>query len=110
MKLQNFPTGAIDWSQIEAVVQAGETGMAESRTCNFDEIRMRLVTYSAGYKADHWCAKGHILHLLSGALLMEYADAGSVALSQGMSWHSADDASPPHRVVTASGATALIID
>ena len=51
--------------------------MALWRTQQFDNIRVRMVEYSAGYLADHWCKKGHILLCLEGEMQTELADGGS---------------------------------
>jgi hypothetical protein len=45
--------------------------MACWRTRQFGAIRVRIVEYSPGYLADHWCAKGHILFCLEGELKTE---------------------------------------
>ena len=39
----------------------GETGTAFWRTRTFGDVRVRMVEYTPGYLADHWCVKGHIL-------------------------------------------------
>lgn len=110
MKLENLPIGAIDWSRVPAVVQPGETGTAAARTCDLGDIRLRLVAYSPGYKADHWCAKGHIIYVISGHLVIEHEDETRAVLSPGKSWHAPDNAGPPHRVLCEAGATVFIID
>ena len=33
----------------------GERGLALWRTQHFGELRVRMVRYSPGYLADHWC-------------------------------------------------------
>ena len=43
-------------------------GVATWRTRQFGDIRVRLVEYSPGYVADHWCEKGHILFCVEGEL------------------------------------------
>ena len=68
MEMKNIPFGTTTWSQIEPTEHKGETGMALWRTQQFDNIRVRMVEYSAGYLADHWCKKGHILLCLEGEL------------------------------------------
>jgi hypothetical protein len=110
MELANLSTGAIDWSNVPAVVQSGETGTAETRARNLGDITLRIVAYSRGFKADHWCAKGHIAYVISGSLVIEYEDKTRTALSKGMSWHAPDDARPPHRVLCETGATVFIVD
>lgn len=110
MKLENVPPGAIDWSRTAAVTQPGESGTAAARTCNLGDITLRLVTYSSGFKADHWCAKGHVVYVVSGSLIIEYEDATRAVLDAGTSWHAPDDSSPRHRVLCESGATIFIVD
>ena len=61
MRIDNLPFGTTDWSTIEPTLHPGEHGEACWRTRQFGDIRVRMVEYSAGYLADHWCKKGHIL-------------------------------------------------
>jgi len=68
MILSGIPFGVTDWSTIESTEHRGDTGVATWRTQHFGDIRVRLVEYSAGYRADHWCDKGHILFCVAGAL------------------------------------------
>jgi len=110
MKLENLPIGVIDWSRVPAVIQAGEMGTATARTCDLGNITLRLVVYSSGFKADHWCNKGHIVYVISGSLVIEYEDETRIALSTGKSWHAPDDAKSPHRVLCEAGATLFIVD
>jgi hypothetical protein len=110
MRLENIPIAAINWAKVPAVVQAGETGTAATRTRNLGDIQLRLIDYSAGYKADHWCTKGHILHVIAGNLIIEYDDQSQTPLPPGTTWHAADGAAPAHRVVCVSGASVLIVD
>ena len=109
MNLTDIPFGITDWQQIEPVEHAGEMGMARWRTQQFGAIRVRLVEYSPGYRADHWCRKGHILLCLAGELETELADGRRFRLSAGMSYQVADDAEP-HRSRTDGGATLFIVD
>ena len=110
MKLENIPIGVIDWSRVPAVIQTGETGTATSRTCDLGNITLRLVVYSSGFAADHWCNKGHIVYVISGSLVIEHEDETRTELSTGKSWHAPDDAKSPHRVLCESGATVFILD
>jgi hypothetical protein len=41
------------------------------------EIRVRKVEYSAGYKADHWCKKGHIILCTEGEMETELDEVAS---------------------------------
>jgi hypothetical protein len=109
MQLTDIPFGTTDWSTIAATEHAGETGVAHWRTQHFGTIRVRMVEYSAGYRADHWCKKGHILLCLSGELETEVADGRRFRLTPGMSYQVADGAEP-HRSSTETGATLFIVD
>jgi hypothetical protein len=109
MKMSSIPFGTTDWSAIEPTEHAGESGMAIWRTRQFGDIRVRLVDYTPGYLADHWCEKGHILMCLEGELDTELADGRRFVLKPGMSYQVADNAEP-HRSRTAVGAKLFIVD
>jgi hypothetical protein len=68
-----------------------------------------MVEYSAGYLADHWCAKGHIILCTQGQLDTELKDGRRFTLRPGMSYQVADD-DGEHRSSTATGATLFIVD
>lgn len=109
MNIPNIPFGITDWSQIPVTEHVGETGMAYWRTQQFGEIRVRMVEYTPGYLADHWCVKGHILFCLAGQLDTELADGRVFTLLPGMSYQVADQAEP-HRSSTQLGAKLIIVD
>ncbi len=109
MDMRNIPVTTTLWSQIVPTEHQGETGTASWRTQQFDNIRVRLVEYSAGYRADHWCRKGHILLCLEGELHTELADGRKFVLTPGMSYQVADN-SEPHRSYTLTGAKLFIVD
>lgn len=109
MRLSNIPFGTTDWAAVERTEHKGETGVAYWRTRTFGEVRVRMVEYSAGYLADHWCEKGHILLCLSGELQTDLKDGRRIVLAPGMSYQVADGAEP-HRSFTATGATLFIVD
>ncbi len=75
MLMFDIPFGTTDWTGVERTEHAGETGKAYWRTRNFNNIRVRMVEYTPGYLADHWCQKGHVLLVLEGELHTELADA-----------------------------------
>jgi len=77
MRLSDIPFNTTDWSTIEPVDHSGITGVARWRTRQSGDIRVRMVEYSAGYVADHWCDKGHILLCLEGELRTEPAPTGA---------------------------------
>lgn len=109
MDMKNIPFGTTDWSQIASIEHKGETGVAHWRTQQFDNIRVRMVEYSPGYLADHWCSKGHILLCLEGELHTELADGRRFTLIPGMSYQVADHAEP-HRSYTLTGVKLFIVD
>ena len=109
MKISGIPFGTIDWSKIEPTEHRGESGTAYWRTQQLGSIRVRMVEYTPGYLADHWCSKGHILLCLEGGLQTELKDGRKFALTPGMSYQVADNAEP-HRSYTALGAKLFIVD
>jgi hypothetical protein len=109
MNMSGIPFGTTDWSSIEKTEHKGERGAATWRTRSFGDIRVRLVEYSPGYLADHWCQKGHILFCVSGELHTELKDGRRFTLKPGMSYQVADGAEP-HRSSTALGAQLFIVD
>ncbi|MFI8482674.1 DHCW motif cupin fold protein [Pseudomonas sp. NPDC078700] len=109
MNISNIPFVTTDWSKVEPTEHAGETGQATWRTCMFGDIRVRIVEYSAGYLADHWCTKGHVLFCLEGELHTELEDGRTFTLKPGMSYQVADKAEP-HRSSTQTGAKLFVVD
>ncbi len=109
MKMSSIPFGTTDWSTVEPTEHAGDTGKAIWRTRQFGDIRVRLVDYTPGYLADHWCEKGHILMCLEGELDTELKDGRRFVLKPGMSYQVADNAEP-HRSRTVVGAKLFIVD
>jgi len=109
MQLSNIPFGTTDWTLVERTEHKGETGLAYWRTRHFGGVRVRMVEYTPGYLADHWCEKGHILLCLSGELHTELKDGRRFVLGPGMSYQVADGAEP-HRSFTSGGATLFIVD
>lgn len=104
-----IPFGTTDWSGVERTEHKGETGMAYWRTRQFGEIRVRMVEYTPGYLADHWCSKGHVILCLEGELHTELQDGRVFVLKPGMSYQVADNAEA-HRSRTAVGAKLFIVD
>ncbi len=109
MEMSDIPFGTTDWSEVERTEHPGETGKAYWRTRNFGPIRVRMVEYTPGYLADHWCQKGHLLYCVAGELDTELADGRRFTLTPGMSYQVADGAEP-HRSSTTDGATLFIVD
>ena len=88
----------------------GERGVALWRTLEIGNLRIRRVTYPAGYLADHWCARGHVLYVLAGELHTALRDGRTIELRAGMSYHVADGEAQAHRSSTESGAELFIVD
>ena len=109
MEMRDIPFGTTDWSKIERVEHKGETGAACWRTQIFGGIRVRMVEYTPGYLADHWCVKGHIILCTEGELHTELKDGRIFVLKPGMSYQVADNAEA-HRSSTAAGAKLFIVD
>ena len=109
MRNQGFAFTATDWSSVERVEHRGQSGSAFWQTRQFGDVRVRIVEYTAGYVADHWCTKGHIVLCLEGELETELADGRILKLAPGMTYQVADDAEP-HRSSTRTGARLFIVD
>ena len=109
MQIANLPFGTVDWSQVEVTSHAGTAGHANWRTRQFGEVRVRMLEYSPGYLANHWCSKGHFMLCLDGELDTELADGRRFRLTAGMSYHVAD-AAEPHRSSTLTGARLYVVD
>ena len=109
MRIHDVPFTTTDWEAIPSTHHPGATGFATWRTVERGNLRVRMVEYSPGYAADHWCRRGHVLLVLEGELLAELEDGTSVILTAGMSYEVADDAGA-HRSSTARGARLFIVD
>lgn len=109
MQISDIAFGVTDWAAIEPTEHPGESGIAYWRTCNFGALRVRMVEYSPGYLADHWCHKGHVLLCLEGELHTELEDGRVFVLKPGMSYQVADGAEA-HRSSTAVGARLFVVD
>lgn len=109
MQPYTIPFQTIDWSSIPKTEHTGETGTSFWQTLQLNGLRVRIVEYSAGYCADHWCQKGHIVHCLEGSFISELSDGSSVRLEKGMTYIVSDNMSS-HRSVSSSGVKLLIID
>lgn len=107
--MSNIPFQAINWASIEKVKYQGETGEALWQTVQFGGLRIRMVEYTGGYLADHWCQKGHIVHCLEGEFFSELSTGEKIKLTMGETYVVSDELSS-HRSVSATGVKLLIID
>lgn len=105
----NIPFQKIDWASIPKTEHSGETGNAFWQTIQFPGLRIRLVEYSKGYQADHWCQKGHIVHCLEGEFVSESENGETYTFTQGMTYVVSDGLSS-HRSISKEGVRLLIID
>jgi hypothetical protein len=105
----NIPFQIIDWNTVPKVEYPGESGTAYWQTLQFPGLRVRIVEYSKGYLADHWCRKGHIVHCLEGEFISEMENGEKFTLKEGMSYVVSDELSS-HRSFSENGVKVMIID
>lgn len=109
MKIEDVPFAVVDWGGVPPTEHPGATGTAFWRTVQAGNIRVRIVEYSAGYLADHWCHRGHVLYVLEGELVTELRNGETHVLTAGHSYHVADS-DMPHRSRTPTGAKLFVVD
>jgi len=109
MIIEDAPFQVFDLEHVAPEEHAGTIGRARWQTVTHGNVRMRIVEYSPGYLADHWCERGHAVYVLDGAFVSELADGRRFALSRGMSYVVADHAEP-HRSYSETGVKLLIVD
>jgi hypothetical protein len=109
MKIEGAPFQTIDWRSIASTEHPGEHGVAHWRTREVGNVRVRIVEYAPGYLADHWCERGHVVHVIDGDLVTELRDGRRFVLAAGESYVVADG-DGAHRSSTRRGARLLIVD
>ena len=109
MEIKAFPFQTLNWLDIEPETHTGTRGVAYWKVFNMGEARIRMVEYSPGYFADHWCNKGHIIYCISGEMITELEDGRKFILSTGMTYHVGDN-SNAHRSKSENGCTLFIVD
>jgi quercetin dioxygenase-like cupin family protein len=109
MEIKSFPFQTVDWTAIEAEEHSGTTGTAYWKIFKMGDIRVRMVEYSAGYLADHWCHKGHIIYCIAGEMITKLEDGREFTLSAGMSYHVGDK-SDGHSSRSKDGCRLFIVD
>ncbi len=110
MKIPELPFTAVDWAKVPSVDHPGETGKATWRTLEVGDLRVRMVEYSPGYRADHWCPRGHVVLLVEGEMITELKDGRRFVSKPGMGYVASDDAENPHCAVTETGCKLFIVD
>ena len=109
MQIQDVPFCTVDWDKIVPTEHAGVTGKAYWRTFEMGNIRVRMVEYTPGYLANHWCSRGHVLLVLESELVTELSDGRKFTLTAGTSYQVANEVNP-HRSYTENGAKLFIVD
>lgn len=99
-----------DWQNLPATQHVGETGFVLMKTVWLDHIKIRQIKYSANYKADHWCSKGHIIYCLNGEYELHLKDGSIHKFSQGMGYQTFDNAENPHMAVSKNGCLLFVVD
>ena len=110
MKIPASPFTVTEWARLPATTHPGETGQAFWRELNIGNLRIRMVEYTPGYLADHWCDRGHVLYVVEGELNTELRDGRSFKLLPGMSYQVSDHGDAAHRSSTKVGAKIFIVD
>jgi hypothetical protein len=110
MKIPTLPFTVTQWADVEPTLHPGETGHAVWRTVNNGDLRVRVVEYTPGYVAEHWCDRGHVLFVLEGELDSELRDGRVVRLTPGMTYQVSDLGDAAHRSSTRVGAKLFIVD
>lgn len=109
MEIVNVPFTVVDWSEIDPEIHKGENGEALWKVFQQGNIRVRIVEYSPGYLADHWCKKGHVIYVLEGEMTTDLEDGRSFVTKAGSSYQVADNESS-HRTHSATGVKLFIVD
>jgi hypothetical protein len=109
MLLPAHPFQIIDWTDVPEERHKGERGHAIWQVIQLGEIRIRRVEYTAGYQADHWCTKGHIIHCMEGSMVTALEDGRRMPLSKGMTY-IVGDGNEAHCTSSEEGCTLFIVD
>jgi quercetin dioxygenase-like cupin family protein len=107
--MSKIPFEIIDWNKISKEEHKGTTGTSFWQIVQHEGLRVRMVEYSKGYLADHWCQKGHIVHCLEGEFISELEGGEKSRMKKGMTFLVSDNLSS-HRSYSENGVKLLIID
>ena len=110
MKLPETIFTRLDWDSLPPIEYPGEAGTSHWRSFDSGGLRVRIVDYGPGYLADHWCDRGHVLHIISGEMTVELADGREVHMEPGNSFCVSDHGDAAHRVWTSKGCQVFIVD
>lgn len=109
MEIPHHIFAITNWSKIKGIKHKGEKGFALWQTVMMGDIRIRMVQYSAGYIADHWCNKGHVIYCIKGKMTTALQDGRNMKLKKGKTYHVGDD-SEAHRTTSKKGCKLFIVD
>jgi len=109
MKLDNLGFSTVDWDAIPIEEHPGDKGTVRSRAYSRNNVRVRMVEYSPGYSADHWCVKGHVVLCVRGEFVSKHKDGSDHTIRAGMTYIVGDH-EVPHRSSSEHGATLWIVD
>lgn len=110
MQIINVLYSEINWDEIPITKHSGETGYEWRRTFEKGNICIRLTAYSPGYKSEHWCCRGHVIHMLEGEVIFQPKTGSEKLLEKGMTCCFSDNQENPHKLYSISGSFLLIID
>lgn len=110
MQLPEMPFTPLDWDNVASRDFPGESGMSQWRTLEASGLRIRLVDYGPGFVADHWCDRGHVFQVISGAVTIDLADGRMIELASGQGFAVSDHGDAAHLVRSATGARVFIVD
>jgi len=109
MNITSFPFQTLGWDTVPKETKKGETGFATWQVRMMNDIRVRMLEYSPGYKADHWCKKGHVIHCFEGEMETELEDGRIFKLTAGMTYFVGDN-NEAHRSSTSTGCKLFVVD
>jgi quercetin dioxygenase-like cupin family protein len=109
MDISHFPFQIIDWATVSKERREGTTGYAIWQVLQLGAIRIRKLEYAPGYKADHWCKKGHIIHCLEGEMDTELDDGRVMKLRSGSTYIVGDNCEA-HKSSTENGCVLFVVD
>ncbi|KAA0070676.1 DHCW motif cupin fold protein [Rhodanobacter sp. T12-5] len=110
MKIPTLPFTLTNWNDMSPTRHPGTSGEASWRSFHVGDLRVRVVEYSPGYLADHWCDRGHVLYVLEGELHTELQDGRRFVLTQGIGYQVSDFGDAAHRSSTPTGVKLFIVD
>jgi hypothetical protein len=110
MNITDVPFTETDFPAVAPVEHKGETGTSFRRVFECGNVRARVVYYSAGYRSDHWCPRGHVFYVLEGAFGIVLKDGRRFLLGPGMGFGAGDDEGNPHLGYSEKGARVFIVD